>query len=461
MTTKNMIRIITISMGLLAAVPVMGFAQTSTAPSRPATLDARWTPYLGCWRLYQENLLASDVPVSDVMMVCVTPSQTGGGVTMTTYAAGRPVLTQTILADGQAQPVNEANCLGTQTNEWSRDGERLFSRADVSCNSRPRRMVSGVTLMTKGSRWIDVQATEVDGNSQVRIRRYQRTSERPADVAELAPDVAARVMADSEMLGASAMTLEDVIEANKKVSSAALEAAIDETGARFNLNSRALKQLADAGVSPNVIDLMVAQSFPSQFRVERAASAAPPVPSSMSMGGTTNIYGDSVYGGGIYGGGMPAAYGYPYYDPYYSYYSYYSPFAYPYWGSNSYYNNYDYRGGVPTVIVPGGGGGFGIGGGGTAITTTQDSPGMVVNGRGYTRVTGGSQTPAASGQESSPAQHTPGSTRGVRSSGDSTSSPASVSSSGYSSGSSSTPSSSAPSGGGGGDSGGGRTAEPR
>jgi hypothetical protein len=86
MSTKNMIRIIALSMGLLAAVPVVGFAQA-------AGIDARWTPYLGCWRLYQDNLRAFDLPVSDSMMVCVAPSATSSGVTLTTYGAGRAILT--------------------------------------------------------------------------------------------------------------------------------------------------------------------------------------------------------------------------------------------------------------------------------------------------------------------------------------------------------------------------------
>jgi len=36
-----MIRIITLSMGLLAAVPVMGFAQTPEPAARPGRVDAR------------------------------------------------------------------------------------------------------------------------------------------------------------------------------------------------------------------------------------------------------------------------------------------------------------------------------------------------------------------------------------------------------------------------------------
>jgi hypothetical protein len=461
MSTKNMIRIITLSMGLLAAVPVMGFAQGPESATAPSRIDARWTPYLGCWRLSQENVRSSRVPMSDVMMVCVAPSAATGGVTMTTFASGKPVLTQNIVADGQSHPVSEADCQGVQTSEWSHDGERLFTHVDVTCNGRPTRTVSGVTVMTKGSTWVDVQATEVDGDSQVRIRRYQRTIERPYEVDALPADVTARAMADALSISSATMNLEDVVEASKKVSSAALEATLDETNARFNLNSRALRQLADAGVSPGVIDLMVAQSFPSEFHVDRRPTFEPPSPYAGSIGTTST--------GGIYNG-APASMGYPYYDPYYSYYSYYSPFAYPYWGLGyNYYSNYysNYYGGRTYFGGLGGipygyGGAIVGGGGGTVIVNPGDnSPGQVVNGRGYTRVSPGSPTTTAvGGDESSPASHTTTSPRGVRSS-----SPDSggVSSSGYSSGSSSSPSSggsSAPSGGGGGD-GGGRTAQPR
>ena len=65
------------------------------------------------------------------------------------------------------------------------------------------------------------------------------------------------------------MSVEDVIEANARVLSPALEAALVEAGGKFSLDSRTLKQLADAGVSPSVIDVMVAQAYPDRFRIER------------------------------------------------------------------------------------------------------------------------------------------------------------------------------------------------
>jgi hypothetical protein len=88
------------------------------------------------------------------------------------------------------------------------------------------------------------------------------------------------------------MSLEDVTEASAKIASQALEAAIVETQSRFSLDSRSLKQLANAKVPANVIDLMVAQSFPSHFRVERPMTTAPA--SNGIAGGTTVVVGSSI-----------------------------------------------------------------------------------------------------------------------------------------------------------------------
>jgi hypothetical protein len=148
--------------------------------------------------------------------------------------------------------MTQADCRGTQISEWSRDGERLFTRVELQCADRPARAVSGISLLANGQ-WIEAQATLVDGNHDVRVRRYRRAAEPSRGIVPVA----------------SPLSIEDIIEASKKVQSHALEAALDEAGGRYTLNSRVLTQLADGGVSPNVIDLMVAQSYPDRFRVER------------------------------------------------------------------------------------------------------------------------------------------------------------------------------------------------
>jgi hypothetical protein len=434
MTNKLMLAAI---LALLSSAPAM-------AQESQAAFDSRWNPYLGCWTIAQDQR-GQSAPVPAGTMVCVRPSGRFG-VAITTTVDGKNVLEQTIVADGSAQPLSQGDCSGTQTSSWSRDGERLFTHVELECANRPKRAVSGITLLANGH-WIDAQSTVIDGNSDVRLRRYRRTSDQYA----AAPAVTT-----------SPLSIEDVIEASAKVQSEALEAALDEINARFVLNSRVLTQLADNGVSRNVIDLMVAQAYPDKFQVERGG-----YPSSASTSyGTASMVSSTAYMGSTM---------YPMYDPFYSSYYYYSPFAYPYyWGPSysygygspfyrNYYNYDNYYG------FPGSGYYYGVGGGssggGTAQPGSPDSrggDGVVVNGRGYTRVRpAGSSNTTGSGESATPASRTTGSTRGVSAgstdSGASSNSGASSSSSSGSSGASS----GGYSGGGGGDSGGGRTAQPR
>ena len=437
---------------LLAATLALLSSAPALAQDSPAGFDSRWTPYLGCWTIVQDQR-GQSAPVPAGTMVCVRPSGRFG-VAITTTVDGKNVLEQTIVADGSAQPLSQGDCSGTQTSDWSRDGERLFTRVELDCANRPKRAVSGITLLANGQ-WVDAQATVIDGNSDVRLRRYRRSSDQYTGPAGMTT---------------APLSIEDIIEASAKVQSEALEAALDEANARLTLNSRVLKQLADNGVSPNVIDLLVAQAYPEKFQVDRGY----PMASSSSYGGYS---GSSMMGSSsIYMGST--MYPTPMYDPFYSSYYYYSPFAYPYyWGPSysyrygspyyrNYYNNYNYYG-------PGGtfyGGPSGPSGGGRdAQPGSPDSrggDGVVVNGRGYTRVRpAGSTNSTGTGESATPTSRTSGSSRGVRSaspSSDSSSSSSPSSSSGSSSsGSSSGASSGGYSGGGGDSGGGGRTAQPR
>lgn len=431
---------------LLAATLALLSSAPALAQDSPAAFDSRWTPYLGCWTIVQDQRGQAPVPAGT--MVCVRPSGRFG-VAITTTVDGKNVLEQTIVADGSPQPLSEGDCRGTQTSDWSRDGERLFTRVELDCANRPKRAVSGITLLANGQ-WVDAQATVIDGNSDVRLRRYRRSSDQYTGPAGMTT---------------APMSIEDVIEASAKVQSEALEAALDEANARFTLNSRVLKQLADNGVSPNVIDLLVAQAYPEKFQVDRGIF---PRASSTSYGGYS---GSSIGSSSIYMGST--LYPTPMYDPFYSSYYYYSPFAYPYYWGPSYsyrygspfyrnYYNYNYYG-------LGGGGYYGVpgpSGGGNAQPGSPDSrggDGVVVNGRGYTRVRpAGSSNTTGTGESATPTSRTSGTSRGVRSVGsDSSSSP---SPSGASSSGSSSGASSGGYSGGGGDSGGGgggRTAQPR
>jgi hypothetical protein len=415
---------------LLLVVAAPARAQTGAPAARSVRggveqTDARWTPWLGCWQMFNERVRERNPAgaeavaaageralgsTSDVR-VCVTPGAQPNAVTLTTRVADEPVLEQTLVADGTPQSMTEASCKGTQRAEWSREGRRLFARAELSCTGQPSRTISGIATLTTDGTWLDVQAMDIEGRPSVRVRRYRRT--------------------DGPRQAGAAWTIDDVKEASGKVSPAALEAALIESGARFALGSRELVDLDEAQVPDAVIDLMVALSYPDKFQVERRAEA--------SLDLYPPAYMDAAWSG--YGGyGL----GYPYFSWYPGYYGnyryYFSPFGFGNYGLYGPYSGYYY----PTSVINGGG-----------VVDPGPQPsgsGRVVNGIGYTRVQPREAQPADGG----------GGRSGTASSGRATAS-------GYRGGDSSAASSGGSSSGGGGSSsggsgggdGGGRTAQPR
>ena len=235
-------------------------------------------------------------------------------------------------------------------------------------------------------------------------------------------------------------------------------------------------QLADGGVSPNVIDLMVAQAYPDRFRVERGVYPASGLSSSggLSSGGASTRAGI----GGLFVPGVRSVL-----RPLLLLLavrlsvllgrrlwislrvsvsvSQLQPLQLPVLQ-------------LPVLQLPGRRVSFDSGSGdSTAKPGSPDSPGgngIVVNGRGYTRVRPSSGSGDSGGDATPRSRSAPTGTRSVTSGSDSSSSSGSggsVSSGGYSSGGNSSGgnSGSSSSGGGsrGGDSGGGggRTAQPR
>jgi hypothetical protein len=223
-----------------------------------------------------------------------------------------------------------------------------------------------------------------------------------------------------------------VKDATGIVSTAAIEAALVETGAGFNLTSKSLKDLHSAGVPERVIDLIVALSYPDRFVVERAEHALPP----------RSIYRDPFGAGWSYGSPY-------YYDRYYGSPYFYEPFG---WRGYSVFD-----GGAVYIVDAGGGSGG----------SAPKGPGRAVNGQGYTRIVPRESFPTSTATANPASRSGSSSTDSSSSSGSSggatASSSGGYSSGGSSSGSSSSGSSSSGSSSSGSSSGdsGGRTAVPR
>jgi hypothetical protein len=370
---------------LLCLMPLAAAAQTPAAPE----LDARLLPWLGCWRPVDRLS-----PLADGGRVCVVPDGTSG-VRILTIVDERVRFDEGVMPDGVSRPFQEPGCTASRQAEWSGDGLRMYARGTLECRNLPSRRVSALSLMTAEADWVDVQVSIAGLDESVLVRRFRRTDELPPDPALLPADLLAR---QSQVALGARQTINQIIDASGHVEPRVIEAMLFETRTIFPLDRRQLLALDAAHVPPQVIDLMIALSFPEKFDVKRR--------------------------GGPAGGGGPAffdaddLFAFDTFVPWYP------------WGCC-------YYPGAPIII---GGGGDGGGNGGR-----PSAHGHVVNGVGYVQVVPKSPEPVNSGKS-----------RGASSSGGGAdSSSASDSSSGGSSGASSA----GFSGGGGADT--GRTAVPR
>ena len=326
-----------------AALPGASHAQPSRLGEAPAAaaVDQRWLPWLGCWQLVEEAGALPEVAgalsaFADRVLVCVTPAAGPAAATdvvVTTLADGETALVETLSADGMQHPVDQSECRGRRRMAWSEDGARLFTRAELACSGQnDARRVSGVGLMTDGRTWLALELVEAGQRAAVTVRRYRRAG----DVATLGAagptltvDLLARARTAANRMGAADLTIDAVIEAGNAVEPAVLEAMLVETDTLFALDGRTLIRLDDGGVPSEIIDLLVALSFPEDFSVQRSSA-----PTASYGGGGAFL---STWGGYGYDSW------YPYYAAPFGYYYGWSPYRSLYgWGDQYYLTGGDY-----------------------------------------------------------------------------------------------------------------------
>jgi hypothetical protein len=310
----------------------------------PELRDGRWLPYLGCW--VEEG--AADGP-----MLCVVPES--DGVAMLTVS-GAEVLERRRVGDGVSHPIEAQGCTGVETAEFSSDGHRVFTAAEMECGGAERR-TRGLMAMIEPDRWIAVRALVGADQSVAWATRYAPAPADRVTMAGLGDRVAAGVSraVEAARLAASAVRVDDIIEATARTEAEAVRAWIVEQGDPLRLDAERLVQLADAGVPGSVIDVAVAVSFPDRFAVDRQPR--------------DDRRGD--YGWGYSTWGLWNPWG-RYVDPFGYRYDRYRYYGYGGWG----YGSYGYG---PSVVV---------------VRPADDTPrggGRMVKGRGYVPSSGASR----------------------------------------------------------------------
>ena len=228
----------------------------------------QWLAWAGCWEGSTD--LGQAAGDADTFLVCIEP--TGPGTAeLATYEGGELVALETVAADGQSQPFEEGGCQGQRVSSWSDDGARLFLSSSTDCGGGVMRRTSGVlAMLPRGAGWVEVQSVDVGESAPVvGIRSFG-----PATESRVAEQGAADAAAGREVAvgtaraqAGAALSPSDIVELVDVVGPAVTSALIVERGERFGLDGETLEALSDRGVPGEVVDVMVAVSYPERFEI--------------------------------------------------------------------------------------------------------------------------------------------------------------------------------------------------
>jgi len=368
MTTSRTSRFIAAAGALLAGAMLLASAAPLLAQGDQP--DPRWQAWLGCWQ--PANVMAVDPGKTLSRRVCVVPAPGTSAVDVVTVADTLVISRERVVATGEPIPATRERCRGWETARWSPDGRRVYLSSGYACAGDVQRRSSGLMAISPRGEWLDVQAVTVGSRTGVRTLRYRAADPSvplPREIAAALEGVDAEA-GQARVAAAAALTTADVVEVSGQVDAQVVWAWLAERGEGFAVNARALTEMADAGVPADVIDVVVALSYPRVFAINPATQQGELRPGAAEGGAAPSGYG---YAPGAWGSRF-SPYGW---DPYWGYGwgGYYSPFGYGYYGAYGGYGYGSYGGGVIITVVGGG-------------EIQPASRGRVVNGRGYTQSTG-------------------------------------------------------------------------
>ena len=337
---------------LLGIVAPLALARPAEA-ALPAAQESSWLAWIGCWEGSAE--VGGDEAASFV--VCFRPLTTGGGVEIRTYTDGDLVSTEQMIADGAAHAVEEGGCTGERTARWSSDGARVFLSSELSCGGGITRGTRGLlSILPGGEAWVEVQSVRAgDGSPLVGIRTFVPA---PEDALAAGPilDPTAGIeiaVATARSQAAGALTPDALVEIVGQTGSDVTNAFLIERGEPFGLDRASLVALAARGVPGEVVDVMVAVSYPERFQVAAGEDIAELSPE-RETGGPAAAPG-AWPRRRWFRGYSPWGLGYdPYWDPFFS-----SSYRLRYGGYGYGYGPYGYGGGYGYGYGPYGYGGLG------------------------------------------------------------------------------------------------------
>lgn len=248
------------------ALPVMALSTPGTAQAMVQSQQSSdWTAWYGCWE-------ASDtVDADESFLVCFEPLADGSGVEIRTVVEGEVVAVEQIVADGVPVPAEDGGCVGERSASWSADGHRVFVGSELVCGEGVTRRTSGVMALTRdGREWLEIHAVEAgDRDAALGVRRFVPAA--PSTVAEYGIEPADRELGLAVRTARSArsapLTPDAVAEVVEVAGAPVARALITELGHPFAMSTAMARDLLSRGVPADVLDVMVAVSYPERFEI--------------------------------------------------------------------------------------------------------------------------------------------------------------------------------------------------
>ncbi len=360
----------------LAGSAALAVGSAEAAHAQPLGNSQGWAPYLGCWE-------PQDAATDGVL--CFVEGREG--MEMITVLDGEIAYREPFRTDGQPHAVEQEDCRGDEAAWFSDDQKRIYTVSDMACDGEAGRRTTGIISSPERGRWLDVRATEVNGTTMAWSRWYRRADDRVLEEAggARAPRTPIFGAGAPNARTRNSIAVADVVDASRNVHAKAVAAWVAEVGQEFRgLDAGDLLRLEAEGVEDDVIDVVVAVSFPEHFSLNDGAPADAPDGAAWER---------SAHASGRFG-----HFGY---DPFYWGYSGYYGYS-PFWGSRygygpgAYYYGGRWSGGYGYVPVQ-------------VDVRPRSERGRVVAGEGYRR---GARDPGSDAPSYRPRPGTTGSTVG-------------------------------------------------
>jgi hypothetical protein len=236
--------------------PARQATKAGAAPAQIAqsTLDPRWTPWLGCWR---NDVSSPSAPAAAT--TCVIPLSGSSGVEELSITNGKIVERRKFEADGRPHPMQESDCKGTRTSQWSPGGRRVYVRSEYACDAGFSGVSTSIIALSSTGDFIESEHVKAGRGSVEHITHLRDAGLPDGLPAEVTAALAPRRLAITTARAAAIAPLasDDVLEALQQVDAAAVRAWLTENGQRFTLNGDQIAALIRADVPQSVLQAMV------------------------------------------------------------------------------------------------------------------------------------------------------------------------------------------------------------